>query len=91
VPVIVTVAFPVAAVGEAVNLSVLVLVVDPGLKLAVTPEGKPLARSETDPVNPPLRATVMVLLAVEPRLIVSEEGFADKEKLGFPPPPESGN
>lgn len=65
-PVIVTVAFPVVAVVEAVNVSVLALVVDLGLKMAVTPEGKPFALSDTEPVNPPLRATLTVLLALEP-------------------------
>jgi len=51
---------------EAVKVSVLVPVVEVGLKLAVTPEGKPLALRATLPVNPPEGVTVTVLLPVAP-------------------------
>jgi hypothetical protein len=74
---------PVVAVLEAFRVSVLLVpVTDVGLKLTVTPEGKPLATSDTVPVNPPLRVTVMVLLSVAPRFMLRLEGLADKEKSG---------
>jgi hypothetical protein len=66
VPVMVTVACPVAAVAEAVNVSVLVPVVEVGLKLAVTPLGRPLALRATLPVKPLPGVTVTVLVAVPP-------------------------
>jgi len=66
VPVTVTVAAPVAAVAEAVKVRVLVPVVDVGLKLAVTPLGKPLALRATLPVKPLPGVTVTVLVAVPP-------------------------
>ena len=49
VPVTVMVADPSVAVLEAVNVKVLVEVVDAGLKLAVTPAGSPLAARATVP------------------------------------------
>jgi len=52
VPVIVTVAVPVAAVLLAVSVNVLALVVLAGLKDAVTPVGKPDADRLTLPLNP---------------------------------------
>jgi hypothetical protein len=61
VPVIVTVAGPKVAVLEAVNVSALLVVVLAGLNEAVTPVGKPLADSATEPVNPFAGTTVMVL------------------------------
>jgi hypothetical protein len=66
VPVTVTVAGPVVAVVEAVKVRVLVPVVDAGLKLAVTPDGKPLAARATEPVKPFSGLTVMVLLPDAP-------------------------
>ena len=53
VPLIVTVAVPVAAVLEAVKVSVLAPVVELGLKDAVTPLGRPDAARATLPLNPP--------------------------------------
>lgn len=67
-----TVVAPAAAAAEAVNVKVLVAGVavvmeaDVGLKLAVTPLGKPLTLNATLPVNPPLGVTVMALVAVPP-------------------------
>lgn len=81
VPVTVTLVVPVAAVLEAVNVTVLLPVVDAGLKLAVTPEGKPLAESATLPVNPPNGETVTVLLPVPPWVTLAL--VAVREKSGF--------
>lgn len=66
VPVTVTFTVPVVAVLEAVNVSVLVAVVDAGLNAAVTPAGSPLAPRATLRVKPPLGVTVMVSVAVVP-------------------------
>jgi hypothetical protein len=82
VPVTVTVAVPAVAVLEAARVSVLVPVVDVGLKLAVTPLGNPLAVSATDPVNPFDGVTVMVLLPLAPWATESVAGLADSEKVG---------
>lgn len=60
VPAIVIVDVPVVAPLDAVSVSELVLVVEPGLNDAVTPVGKPDAESATDPLNPPDGTTVMV-------------------------------
>jgi CDP-diglyceride synthetase len=75
-PVIVTVAAPRVAVLDAVKVSVLVPVVDAGLKAAVTPAGNPLALSATLPVNPPEGVMVIVLLAVAPWLTDTLAGLA---------------
>ncbi len=67
VPVTVTVAGPRVAVLEAVKVSVLLLpVVEPGLKAAVTPAGKPLALNVTLPVKPPVRVMLIALVPVLP-------------------------
>jgi hypothetical protein len=67
VPVIVTVALPVAAVLEAASVSTaLVPFDDVGLKLAVTPLGSPLAENATLPVNPPVRAMLIVAVPLAP-------------------------
>lgn len=60
VPVIVTVLVPVAAVLLAVNVRELVLVVEVGVKVAVTPLGRPDAVRATLPVKPFLGVTVIV-------------------------------
>src|SRR5262245_16630215 len=84
VPVIVTVAGPVVAVVDALNVRLLVeALVDDGLKLAVTPLGNPLALNATLPLNPPVRVIVMTLLPLAPRLIDRLAGFADSEKSGL--------
>jgi len=77
----VTVAEPTVAVPEAVKLTVLVPVVETGLKVAVTPEGKPLALRATLPVNPPLGVTVIELVTVPPWATETLEGLADNEKF----------
>jgi hypothetical protein len=83
VPVTVIVAAPSVAVLDAVKVTVLVPVVDVGLKLAVTPVGKPLATRATVPVNPLRGVTVIVLLAATPPWTTETlVGFADKEKSG---------
>jgi len=58
VPVTVTLAGPVIAVLDAAKVTVLVPVVDAGLKAAVTPVGKPLALNATLPLKPPAGVTV---------------------------------
>ncbi len=81
-PVIVTVAAPTVAVLEAVNVSVLAPVVEAGLNAAVTPVGNPLALRATLPVKPTDGATVMVLVAVAPRLTDMLAGLAANVKFG---------
>ena len=76
-----TVADPTVAMPDAVKLTVLLPVVEAGLKLAVTPEGKPLALRATLPVNPPVGVTVIELVTVPPCATEALEGFADKEKF----------
>jgi hypothetical protein len=66
VAVTVTVAVPVAAVLLAVRVSVELplpgAAIEAGLKLAVTPAGKPEADKETAALNPPLTTVEIVLL-----------------------------
>ena len=66
VPVMVTVDVPVAAPLPAVNVRLLVVVVELGLNDAVTPLGRPEADKLTLPVNPFCGATVMVLDPLDP-------------------------
>ena len=66
VPVMVTVAVPVAALAPAVKVRTLVEVVGFVPKVAVTPEGKPDADRPTLPVKPPEGATEIVVFAVLP-------------------------
>jgi hypothetical protein len=69
VPVTVTVVEPAAAVLEAESVSTLlvpVVVVVAGLKLAVTPLGRPLAVNETAPVKPLRRVMAIVLVPLPP-------------------------
>lgn len=88
VPVIVTVAGPVAAVPEAVSVRVDVAVpFDGGVtglveKAAVTPLGKPEALSVVAELKPFKLVTVIVLVPFEPCVMVSEEGDALTEKSG---------
>ena len=65
VPVIVTVDVPTVAVALAVKVRVLLPVVLEGLKVAVTPAGRPEADKLTLPVKPFSGLTVMVLVAFE--------------------------
>ena len=83
VPVMVTVAVPVAALVLAVKVRTLVEVVGLVPKLAVTPEGKPEADRLTLPVNPPDGVTEIVVFPVFPWTTVTLEGEAESEKLGL--------
>lgn len=84
-PVTVMVAAPTVAVADAVKVNVLAaVVVDAGLKLAVTPGGKPLAVRATLPANPLSRVKVMALAAVPPWATLAFA--ADKEKSGVTVP-----
>lgn len=85
VPVTVIFEVPTVAVLDAVRVSVLVPVVEAGLKLAVTPAGKPLAASATVPLNPFKGPTVRALVAVPPCAIEIAVGFALSEKSGLVP------
>jgi hypothetical protein len=78
----VTVAVPVAAVGLAVNVTVLVDVVGLVPKVAVTPAGRPEADRLTLPVKPPEGVTVIVLLPLLPCVTLKLAGEADREKFG---------
>ncbi len=82
-PVIVTVDVPVVAVLLAVRVKVLVDVALAGLKLAVTPLGKPEAERLTLPVNPFAGFTVIVLVPLLPCLTVKLVGEAESEKFGW--------
>ena len=83
VPVMVTVAVPVAEVALAVKVRALVEVVGFVPKLAVTPEGKPDADRLTLPVKPPEGVTEIVLFPLLPWAMVTLEGEAEREKLGL--------
>jgi hypothetical protein len=73
-------------VAGVVRAVVSVITVDPGptsdvgAKLALVPAGIPLAVKLTLPLNPPTPATVTVYAAVNPTLIVWDEGIALSEK-----------
>ena len=79
VPVTVTVAVPIVAVVDAVNVSVLDPVVEIGLNAAVTPADKPLALKATLPVNPPLGVTAIVVVPAAPRTTATFAGLAESE------------
>jgi hypothetical protein len=81
VPVIVTVNVPVAAAALTISVNELVLVVETGLKVAVTPLGKPAADKLTVPLKPPRGATLMVLEPLDPWATVTLLG--DAERLKF--------
>ena len=74
--------FPVAAVLLAASVSVLVPVVLVGLKVAVTPLGRPEAARPTLPVKPFSGATVMVLEPLAPCVMVRLLGNAERLKFG---------
>ena len=88
VPVIVTVAAPVVAVEDAVSVRVEVaLPFAAGVtglveNDAVTPLGKPLALSVVAELNPPVLVMVIVLVALEPWVTVTDVGDAAMVKLG---------
>ena len=83
VPVMVTVAVPVAAVALALKVRTLVEVVGFVPKVAVTPEGRPETDRFTLPVNPPEGVTVIVLFPLFPWVTVRLAGEADSVKLGL--------
>jgi hypothetical protein len=88
VPVTVTVEVPAAALPLAVRVSV----DEPappemlaGLKLAVTPVGRPPAVSATALLNPPETALVIVDDPELPAAMLREAGLAERVKIGVPP------
>ncbi len=82
VPVMVAVALPAAAEVPAVNVTVVEPVAVAGLKLAVTPEGRPDAASFTDPLNPFCGLIAMELDPLVPAVRLSAAGVAERVKLG---------
>ena len=80
-PVTVTVAVPVVALALAARVKVLDDVDAVGLKLAVTPVGRPDAENVTFPVKPLIGVTVIVLVPLLPCTTLSEDGLEDKEKF----------
>ena len=77
VPAMVTVTVPVVAVPLAVSVKLLVLVVLPGLKEAVTPLGKPDADKLTLPLKPFCGVTAIVLAPLAPCVTVKLLGDAE--------------
>jgi hypothetical protein len=55
-----------------------------GLKLAVTPEGSPLADSAIAELNPPVMAAAIEEVPELPGATVSAAGLAESEKPGVP-------
>jgi hypothetical protein len=83
----VTVVVPVVAVPLAENVRVELplpgAAIEAGLKLTVTPAGRPEAESEIEELNPPLTVVEMVLLPEPPWATERLVGEALKVKLGF--------
>jgi len=73
---------PVAALFLADKVSVLVFVVLPGLKDAVTPRGNPEADKLTLPVKPFCDVTMIVDVILPPRARLNELGEAARAKFG---------
>lgn len=74
-----------AVVVEAVasvNEDVPEPVIEVGLKVAVTPVGRPLAVSATAESNPPTTVLVIVELPLLPATTESDAGEADRLKVG---------
>jgi hypothetical protein len=82
VPVIVTVAVPVAALELTARVSVLLEVAGFGLNAAFTPDGKPEAESVTLPLNPFTGVMVIVLVPLLPGAIIIVFGEGKTMKLG---------
>src|SRR5438093_485345 len=82
VPVMVTLTVPVVAVGFAVSVSVLDVVVGFGSKAAVTPLGSPAAERVTLPVKPFSGETEIVLEPLLPWVTATLLGEADRVKSG---------
>ena len=77
VPVMAMADTPAVAVLATVSVRMLVLVVLAGLNEAVTPAGKPLALSATDPLKLLIPVTVIVLAPLAPATTLT--GEADNE------------
>jgi hypothetical protein len=82
VPVSVKTELPTVAVSNTDSVSVVPVALDVGLKVGVTPLGRPLTLKATLPVNPPLGATAMAMVPVEPCSSETLDGLADTEKSG---------
>jgi len=80
VPVTVTVATPSAAMGDALNVTLLEVAVVDGLNAAVTPLGRPAIARATVPLNPVLGVTVMVSVTTAPCATLSAERLAASVK-----------
>jgi hypothetical protein len=83
VPVIVTVEVPAVAVLLAVKVTTLEPVVGLAPKLAVTPLGRPEAARLTEPLKPPLAATVTVSVALLPCVTDTVAEERESVKLGL--------
>ena len=82
VPEMVTVAVPVVAVLPAVSVKVLEVVAILGLKMAVTPLGRPEADRVTPPLKPFWGVMVTVLERLVPCVMFKLAGDADRLKFG---------
>jgi len=88
VPVIVRLYVPGGVEGLGIRFRLLVAlppVIVFGVKVAVTPDGSPLAERPTSPLNEPTGVIVIVLFAPPfgfLRLTVTELGEAEREKSG---------
>jgi hypothetical protein len=81
VPVIVTGTDPVVAVPVAVNVSVLVVVVELGLNDALTPLGRPEADKSTTPLKPFAGVRVIVAVPEFPCAMLTLPGDAERVKF----------
>lgn len=82
VPVTVKVALPGVAFAAALRLSALLLVLDAGLKDAVTPVGNPAIEKLTVAVKPFCGVTVIVLAPLAPAVMLRLAGDAAMLKVG---------
>jgi len=85
VPVMVTVTVPVVVLLVVLMVSVddpEPPLIEVGLKLAVAPEGKPLALNDTALLNPLTGLADTVYVVLLPTVTVCEAGDADSEKFG---------
>jgi len=82
VPVTVAVALPAAAALVAFRVKVLLVVLVGGLKVPVTPVGRPLTEKLTVPVNPFNGVTAMVLFPLPPGAKERLVGVPESVKLG---------
>jgi hypothetical protein len=81
-PEMITVAVPVVAVLPAVSVNVLEVVAGLGLKMAVTPLGRPDADKVTPPLKPFWGVTVIVLVRLVPWVMLRLAGDAARVKFG---------